>query len=620
MRKGERRARRRRLARAAARRAVTALWWTLRGVGVTLRGFWRALWQPDTVDDINAMVDANVPDKAHQARMKLRRDRRNAIAFCLIIAAAAYFAVKYWGAELWLATPSWVLVAITAIALPLLSLVGRPPRQEVEEAEAPHGMPRGLALSDSVRGVARTLSEAFVNSKIRAEVSEGGIRAEPGGWGWTVTLQLLDGITEPKLEALERHLNTPAGGLVFSRVPQAARVMVLRIVMKDLLTDPIDAPERTFGSVRDQVAIATRFDGGRLSLELFARHVLIIGRTGSGKSGVLHDFLDALTADQDVDIVGIDLSDGPDLKSWKASMRDHAFGPNIDKAEKILAAAVRLVRHNTANLGSRNFDPAVDGPGHVVVIDEYGMVAAIDTLRVLVEFIVTYGAKAGVWVVLANQRAVNDMMGTSRLASQVHIKVFLGMSAEDAQGLPKHLRELGVRPHLFRQATQTSPHDAGKAFVVDVETIPILVRFYRLGRLAAVRRASERAPHRPYPTAARTEILDADEHDGTPPLLQAVRAAILAISSSEGRRPERASGDEILPRLRQRGFAVDRKNLLGELRSASDGLIDRSRDTNLAPGKNPKGFYLEDLDHAIAAVEQRATRPPTDSPGPPGTR
>ncbi len=564
------------------------------------------------------MVDANVPDKAHQARMKLRRDRRNAVAFSLIIAAAAYFAVKYWGSELWLATPSWALATIMVVTVPLLALVGRPPRQETADAEAQHEMPRGLALSDSARGVARTLSDAFVNSKIRAEVSEGGVRAEPGGWGWTVTLQLLDGITEPKLEALERHLNTPAGGLVFSRVPQAARVMVLRIVMKDLLTEPIDAPERTFGSVRDQVAIATRFDGGRLILELFARHVLIIGRTGSGKSGVLHDFLDALTADQDVDIVGIDLSDGPDLKSWKASMRDHAFGPNIDKAEKILAAAVRLVRHNTANLGSRNFDPAVDGPGHVVVIDEYGMVAAIDTLRVLVEFIVTYGAKAGVWVVLANQRAVNDMMGTSRLASQVHIKVFLGMSAEDAQGLPKHLRELGVRPHLFRQATQTSPHDAGKAFVVDVETIPILVRFYRLGRLAAVRRASERAPYRPHLTAARTEILDADDHDETPALLLAVRSAILAISSSEGRRPERASGEELLPRLRQRGFAVDKKNLLGELRSASRGLIDRSRDTNLAPGKNPKGFYLEDLDQAIAAIEQEATRAPTDNPGPAG--
>jgi hypothetical protein len=606
VRRSERRTARRRRARVTGGWLAARLWWVTRGIGITARALWRTAWDPDREAYIVAMLDGDNPDGAHRARIKLRRDRRHSIVVILVTTSGTYVAIEYWGHDLWAVVPWWAPPAAAAVALPLLALAGRPGQPDKAPEALAGVMPQSLTLGDSARGVARTLTEAFANVKIRAEINDGGVLAEPGGWGWTVTLQLLDNITEPKLEALERHLNTPAGGLVFSRVPQAARVMILRIVMKDLLANPVDAPERPLGSVRDHIAMATRFDGGRLSLELFARHVLIIGRTGSGKSGVLHDFLDALTASSDVNIDGIDLSDGPDLKSWKKSLRDHALGPDIDKAEQILTAAVRLIQHNTARLGSRNFDPVAGGPGHVVVIDEYGMVAAIDTLRVLVEFIVTYGAKAGVWVVLANQRAVNDMMGTSRLASQVHIKVFLGMSAEDAQGLPKHLRELGVRPHLFRQATQTDPHDAGKGFVVDVETTPILVRFDRMGRLTAVRRASERAPHRPQLSPEYAAVLHQDDGHGVSELLLAVRSAVLAISSTEGRRPERASGDEITQRLRQRGYAVGKTNLVGELRRATGGLIDRSRDTNLPSGKNPKGFYLEDLDRAITQLERRA--------------
>jgi hypothetical protein len=552
------------------------------------------------------MLDNSNPDGAHRARMKLRRDRRNSIVMLLVLTSAAYFGIEYWGRELLMMIPGWTLTFTAALVVPLLALFGRPAVQPADVDTSSETMPQSLTLGDSARGVAKTLSDAFASSKIRADVNEAGVRAEPGGWGWTITLQMLDNITEAKLDSLERHLNTPTGGLVFARVPEAARVMVLRIVMRDLLAEPVDSPERQWGSVRDEVDLATRFDGGRLTLELFARHVLIIGRTGSGKSGVLHDFLDALTSRRDVYIDAIDLSDGPDLKSWKMAMRRFAFGSNIDNAENILQGAVELIRYNTARLGSRNFDPLVDGPGHVVVIDEYGMVAAIDTLRVLVEYIVTYGAKAGVWVILANQRAVNDMMGTSRLASQVHLKVFLGMSVEDAQGLPKHLRELGVRPHLFRQATRTHANDAGKGFVVDAETTPVLVRFDRTDRLIAVRRASERGPMRPAPSRQYLEVLDREEDRGVPDLLLAVRSAVLEIASAEGRKPERASGEEIVHGLRRRGFVLDKAKLVGELRRVSGGLISRSRDTNLGKGKNPKGFYLDDLDRVIERLARGA--------------
>ncbi|RSM68947.1 hypothetical protein DL991_40955 [Amycolatopsis sp. WAC 01375] len=578
----------------------------LRGLGRTGRALWQVLWDPQREAYISAMLDHSNPDGAHRARLKLRRDRRNSVVLLLILSSFTYFGVDHWGRELWAKVPWWSVVVTGALVLPILALIGRPVPEPHDTDRPAEAMPQSLSLGDSARGVATTLSDAFTSSKIRVDVNEAGVKAEPGGWGWTVTLQVLDNITEAKLDALERHLNTPTGGLVFARVPEAARVMVVRIVMRDLLATPVDSPERAWGSVRDPVELATRYDGGRLALELFARHTLIIGRTGSGKSGVLHDFLDALTSRHDVDIVAIDLSDGPDLKSWKMAVRRSAFGPNVENAERILQNAVDLIRHNTARLGARNFDPVTDGPGHVVVIDEYGMVAEIDALRILVEYIVTYGAKAGVWVILANQRAVNDMMGTSRLGSQVHLKVYLGMSAEDAQGLPKHLRELGVRPHLFRQATRTHANDAGKGFVVDAETTPVLVRFDRTDRLIAVRRASERAPMRPEPSQQYLDVVAREESQGVPELLSAVRSTVLEIASREGRRPARASGEEIVRGLRRRGIVIDKLKLVGELRKATRGAIVHSRDTNIGPGNNPKGFYLDDLDRGI----EQLSRPP----------
>src|ERR1043165_8534645 len=124
-------------------------------------------------------------------------------------------------------------------------------------------------------------------------------------------MSLLDNVTEAKLEALERFINVPVGGLIFEEDPSAARVWRVRIIMADLLTTPTDAPERAPESVRVPVDVATRFDGGRLHLEMFGRHMLIIGRTGSGKSGVLLTIVDALTAMIDVDVDGVDLSAGP---------------------------------------------------------------------------------------------------------------------------------------------------------------------------------------------------------------------------------------------------------------------------------------------------------------------
>lgn len=588
----------------------TRLWWVVRGVPVALRGGYRVVWQPEMAELIVAIKDTQ-PATAATRRKELRKERRIVLLTLLGVGVAGWAVYKIWGDELlawaWESTPGWAFFAAGGLTLLGLGYAGRP--ELVETAEQPAElttMPDGLVADASDRRVIANLTEAFADAKLRARVHS--VQAAVGGWGWTATFEVLEAITEARLEGLERYLNTPVGGLVLSSVTAAARVRTLRIVMEDLLANPIDSPERTPTSVRTPVELATRFDGGRLALELFGRHILIVGRTASGKSGVLHDVVDALTSMPDCTVGGLDIAAGPDLRAWEKSLETYVGGPDFVKAEAMLAGVVAMVKDRTAQLGARYWDTAVDGLAHFVVIDEYGLAAEHQRLRMHVEYIITYGIKVGVHVVLCAQRKVRDMMRSALITSQVHTKIYLGMSPEDVVALPKSERDQGVRPHLFRQATRTDPNDAGKAFVIGVEDMPMLVRFDRTDRGTAARRSAERAPHRPQLGERDHQVAHRAEVDGVPPLLQQVRNAVLAIAStaSPKRTPERASGEEIVNYLSADGTVIDKAALVRELRNATGGLITRSRDTNLAPGSNPKGFYLEDLDQAIAKLRDRA--------------
>ncbi|ONF73942.1 hypothetical protein [Amycolatopsis keratiniphila] len=605
VRRADRREARRRQARTAGGWLRVRLWWTVRGLGATVRAVYRIVWQPDMPELIRGMKETD-PAKARAARKELRRERARAVAGLCLVGAASYGAVEFWGDDLVEALPWWSYPAAAAVVVPLLAIAGRVEQEETEEEVQTAEMPAGLELSSSDSGVKATLKEAFADLKLRAKVHD--VQRDPAGWGWTVVVAVLEKITEGKLEDLERFLNTPVGGLVLSPENRAARVRTLRIVMADLLATPSAAPRRPplSLSVRQPVELATRFDGGRLALALFARHILLIGRTRSGKSNALHDILDALTAAGDVVVDGLDLSAGPDVRTWEPVLRKYVGGQDYVAAERLLTDAKTLIEDRTAQLGARDWNPETDGPAHAVVIDEYGLVAAIPRLRLLVEYVVTYGAKAGVFAILANQRKVKEMMGSALIGSQVHIKIYLGMSDEDAEALPKSLREQGVRPQHFRQAADNDPGDAGKAFVLGVEPLPVLVRFDRTTREEAAQRAAERAATRPQLRERDQQILRRNETEGVPALLLATREAVLSASSAAGREQARASGEEIVRYLGERGHAVDKNGLTRALREASGGLIAKSRDTNLAPGSNPKGFYLEDLDNAIRALQERA--------------
>lgn len=605
VRRAERRARRARAGRTVGGWLLVRGWWTVRGAGwVTSVGLYRVVWQPGKEDHINRMKEIK-PDAALHAAQQLSHSRKTRL---VLVAASAALAPEVGPVLFHLAgqfIPWWGDIVAAGIAMPVLAAAGRPQRDDtvVEAVHELEELPDGLSLDASDRGVAATLAEGLADRNLRGQVH--GVRRAPGGWGWTATLSLLDELTEAKLAALERFLNCPLGGLVLSPVPTAARVRYLRIVMVDLLAESAPAVFRQPATLpADATAeLGNRFDGGRLKVALFARHLLLIGRTRSGKSGALHVIVYALVT-AGIATIGIDLAAGPDLRTWEPALEDYV-GADYAKALRVLRGAVELIQDRTARLGHREWNPQVDGPGLAIVIDEYGLLAQVPKLRALAEYVVTYGAKAGVGLVAANQRKVNEMMGSSQIGSQVHIKLYMSMAEEDADALPKAVRAQGVRPNLFRQASRGDDGDAGKTWVLGVEEMPILSRFDRMTRAEAHQHADDLTPNRPELADRDREPLRRSESDGMPRLPLLVRDAIVDIAGAAGRTPARASVGEIAERLSEQGYAVDKDALTRKLREELGELAPRSRDTNLGPHNNPKGFRLDDVEQSLRAVRQR---------------
>ncbi|MGH9058001.1 MAG: hypothetical protein ACRDZY_00570, partial [Acidimicrobiales bacterium] len=578
--------------------------WTIKGMGVAARGVFRIVWQPEMPELIKGMKALD-PAAARLARKELRRDRARAVAVLFGASGMTYGAAAIWGDDLLAVTPWWSYPAAAAVIVPLLAIAGRPESEE-DKAEAEQvEMPAGLDLSASDKGVKEGLKEAFADQKLRAQVRD--VRRAPSGWGWTVVVAIMDKLTEDKLAGLERYINAPVGGLIMTPENQASRVHTMRIVLEDLLRESATAPVRPPASLtlRQPVELATRFDGGRLGLSLAGNHILLIGATGSGKSGALLNLLDACTASRDEIVVGLDLSGGPDLRVFADNMHKHVIGPDYLAAEKLLTWVVDVLKDRTARLGDREWDTNVDGPGITLAIDEYSLVAAVPRLRALVEHVILFGRKVRTRGILANQRRVSDLMGSATVASQVHIKMYMAMSTEDAEALPKALRLQGVRPDLFQQATPASDGDAGKVFVIGAERMPVLARFDRLTRETARERSNERAGHLPQLHEQDLAIEQRQQTAGVPEVVIHTREAIVAAAYAAQRDPARASGEEIVQYLGSKGHAVEKARLIPVLRAATNGAINRSRDMNLG-GSNPKGLYLEDVDAAIAALREQA--------------
>jgi len=540
----------------------------------------------------------NLTDAVHQHRVELRRDR--AIRTGVLVGIGGPAVV--WGPPAlfeWM--PWWGDLGVLSVTAAGLAWIGRAWLRAcgADDDELLTGVageapvvPVGLLLSASNRGAMAELQERLVEVKARAVVEQ----VRRGEWGFRFEIRTAHRLTLRQLDDLAHALNTLRGGLIVSPVAGEMQRYVVRTIHEDLIADPVDAVEAPPGWTLTQRAPLVRsYDGSTVRVPLIDS-MLLIGTTGSGKSTAQRECLRWLAGR--AHLVGIDLMGGADLETFAPAMHEGVFAADLVRAERVLRFLVALIEDRTARFtasGENEWNEDMGRPW-VLAVDEYWSLAQHKTLRDLVDSIIVSGRKVWVRVNLANNKRQSDLMKSRVVTSQIDTVWLFAMSADDEAALPAEWRHGGARPSTLRPAKVNDPRDAGKCYgIVGAETR--LVRWpgtdKGASRAAAVRAGAPEL--NPADAAVWQRFTDGGD---VPRLVALVREAIVVNSSH--RDVPRASVAEIAAHCTANGVPLAATAVTAELtRVMGKTLRPPTRDMNLEPGKNPKGFRLDEFDRYL---------------------
>jgi S-DNA-T family DNA segregation ATPase FtsK/SpoIIIE len=309
-------------------------------------------------------------------------------------------------------------------------------RQDVDGWGAAGGLPPGWAPPDPP-------------TTARAEVLGGGWAptAQAAGlasttlshltttpFGWTATLLLRPGQTIADVirqrEALESALDLRPRSVRLEEDPSRARQVLVRVVERDPHAAPIPWAGPQASSIRRPLQPGVWETGDPVTVSLAHQHTLIVGATGSGKSMLLNIVVGELVAASDVVCWGVDFKGGAELGPWQACLGRVATTPS--DTEQLLGAAVAVLDARLAELASRGLrelTPSRATPALVVVIDEHAELVARCRRPALeaIDSIAKRGRAASVTLILANQRATMDLLGSDILRANLRVRFCLGV-------------------------------------------------------------------------------------------------------------------------------------------------------------------------------------------------
>ncbi|MEU8364919.1 hypothetical protein AB0C27_53790 [Nonomuraea sp. NPDC048882] len=177
-----------------------------------------------------------------------------------------------------------------------------------------------------------------------------------------------------------------------------------------------------------------------------AAHWMVVAIKGGGKTVLLNNVLERLTAADNVAVWGIDVSKGKDLRRWRDA---GALGPTAcgaserAKAVRILELAVKTIKWREAHSNEAVFQPRPGHPLIEVVIDEVdALVAGGDQLGQRASAALTYitskGRSASVGCILVGQRGTAAWMGGANIRANIDrfalLKVGRGNEVRNAVG------------------------------------------------------------------------------------------------------------------------------------------------------------------------------------------
>lgn len=273
-------------------------------------------------------------------------------------------------------------------------------------------------------------------------------------------------------------------------VPDKPRLVELRLRVKDPLADPVPPVAPGDKADLEGLPVGRTEDGQPYLLRVVQRHVLLVGATGAGKSGVIWSIIAQLVPavlDRTAELWVLDPKGGMELGPGRALYARFCRAEGDDWAGEfaaLLAEAVQVMRQRQNHLYAaheRCFTPGPSTPLIVIVIDEIAALTAWINDRNLqreisghLGLLLSQGRSAGVCVIAATQdprketlSIVRDLTPTRillRLAEANHVDLSLGPGA----------RERGA------YADKISESMPGTAYVlVEGAAEPLRIRFAR---------------------------------------------------------------------------------------------------------------------------------------------
>jgi S-DNA-T family DNA segregation ATPase FtsK/SpoIIIE len=318
-------------------------------------------------------------------------------------------------------------------------------------------------------------------------------------WGYRFRLGLGIGQTvEDAVNAvprLESALGTTRGGIRVQPVAsKKANRADIRVIETDPHADAITWPGPSITSITQPVKLGLFEDGTPVRIPLLRRHGLFAGMSGAGKSGGVNVLLGELTACQDVILWAIDLKRGMELQPWSSCIDRLATTPQ--EAEALLSDAVVILDGRADDLtrrGERVWEPSLDRPALLIVIDEYAELAS-EAPRAIdhADSIARRGRAPAVNLIAATQRPSKDAMGKSAVRSQMDVRLCFRVR-EPRDG------DLILGQGMVKAGWHAHKLDAPGKFLISSpeHDIPRRARTYLLDDQGVQTTAERHAQHRP---------------------------------------------------------------------------------------------------------------------------
>jgi S-DNA-T family DNA segregation ATPase FtsK/SpoIIIE len=274
--------------------------------------------------------------------------------------------------------------------------------------------------------------------------------------GWSGVVELPDGDTmasvEPKIASLESTLQLRPDAIKVEQDPANRRRVRVRVQVGDPITDPVPWPGAPpDASILRPATIGQFLDGDALKVPLRGECILVAGRRGAGKSGVLNALIGYLSACQDAALFGIDLKGGLELKPWARVFASGGIARTLPDAVKLLRALKATMEARMAEMAGadRDWPYSPTHPAIVLVIDEQSLVKGDKQAIALLEELVILGRALGIVVIFATQYPTKTAIGSPALVEQITVTIGLRVRSATASRVlfGEQADREGWRPH-----------------------------------------------------------------------------------------------------------------------------------------------------------------------------